>query len=141
MNCTFAFTIPGKRQRKKRKGQIIFVQEELWHEPSVVSDFWQTLLECTYCIFTKFEKAAHTKASDKYRSASQKSASKILLTKYDSSLPVPLETGCASVSKTIIKSMCLSTAFIISQDKIYIYLEWNQPCPIENRIQISMEKK
>lgn len=101
MNFTFDFSIPGKRQgKKKRKGQIIFMQEELWHEPSVVRDFWQSLLETTYWVFTKFEKAAHTKAFlDKYWSDSQKSACKSLSTKYDSSLPVLLEIRCARTSK------------------------------------------
>lgn len=40
MNFTFDFAILGNREgKKKRKGQIIFMQEELWHEPSIVRDF------------------------------------------------------------------------------------------------------
>lgn len=91
MHFTFGFTIPGKRQwKKKRKPQIVFVREELWDEPSVVRDFWQTLLETIFYIIKVWESCSYKIFLDKYVSDFQKPASKRLSTKYDSSLLVLL---------------------------------------------------
>lgn len=91
IHFTFGFTTLGKRQwKKKRKGQIVFVQKELWDEPSVVRDFWETLLETIFYIFKVWQSCSYKIFLDKYISDSQKSASKSLLTKYDSSLLVLL---------------------------------------------------